>query len=136
MQTEEDNLLSYTLPKREKLCSQNAFDQLLNAGQSFFHFPYKCYFFVQEGNASDLYNQFAIAVPKRIFKHAVDRNLLKRKTREAYRLHKHILFPKTINQNKTISILFVYMSKKMLTSQQIDESMTHLLAHLSLKIHD
>ena len=35
--------------------------------------------------------QFAFSVPKRLFKRAVDRNLLKRRMREVYRINKQYL---------------------------------------------
>jgi len=49
-----------------------------------------------------------VAVPKRHFKRAVRRNLLKRRIREAYRTQKNLL------QNSPADILFFYNSTEVL----------------------
>ena len=62
-----------------------------------------------------------VSIPKRKFKHAVDRNLLRRRTREAYRLNKAILNEATENNGLDIAILYIgdkkeefaYLQKKM-----------------------
>ena len=53
---------------------------LLKTGQVLFRYPLKVHF--QEGGGD-----FGVSVPKRHFKRAVKRNLLKRRVREAYRLN-------------------------------------------------
>lgn len=55
--------------------------------------------------------QVAFAVPKRIFKKAVDRNRIKRLLREAYRLNKQILYKHCEKENKKYALVFVYVAK-------------------------
>lgn len=60
-------------------------------------------------------NQIAIAVPKRIFKRAVDRNRVKRIIREAYRLNnKQILVPLTVDKQKKLLCYLFLLGKKCL----------------------
>jgi ribonuclease P protein component len=51
-------------------------------------------------------------VPKKNFRKSHDRNKLKRRMREAYRLNKHLLYESELLANKKILLAFIYVSKK------------------------
>lgn len=77
----------YTFNKEERLCSRKHLDLLFKNGSSFLLYPFRVsYLFIDA--LPNVPAQVVINVPKKRYKHAVDRNLLKRRIREAYRLNK------------------------------------------------
>jgi len=77
----------YTFRKEERLCSRKYLDLLFKSGSSFLLYPFRVsYIFVD--SPAEVQAQVVINVPKKRYKRAVDRNLLKRRIREAYRLNK------------------------------------------------
>ncbi|MFC4210307.1 ribonuclease P protein component [Pedobacter lithocola] len=77
----------YTFRKEERLCSRKHLDLLFKNGSSFLLYPFRVsYLFIDE--PAEVQAQVVINVPKKRYKRAVDRNLLKRRIREAYRLNK------------------------------------------------
>ncbi len=73
--------------------------------------------------------------PKRSFKRSPDRNLLKRRMREAFRLQKEV-FKSTIALPAQESLLigFLYKSKILLEYQTITDEVQYLLKQLSAKL--
>ena len=61
--------------------------QLYRDGQHFVCWPLR----VTYRPAEDETTQVLVWAPKSLFKHAVDRNRLRRQMREAYRLNRHVL---------------------------------------------
>ena len=66
-----------------------------------------------------------VSVPKRFFKRAVKRNLLKRRLREAYRTQKELLGPSSVD------VLFLYNSKEVLDFLSIKEEVASVLKKIS-----
>ena len=79
---------SHTLSKEERLCGKTTVAALISSGKSGStpHLRF-CW---SAGHDTGL-NRLMVSVPKKFFKRAVKRNLLKRRLREAYRLQKELL---------------------------------------------
>lgn len=72
-------------------------------------------------------SRIIISVPKRNFKRAVRRNLLKRRIREAFRTQKNLL------EGTNVDILFVYNSKEVIAFADIFSCVTGILSEVAEK---
>lgn len=77
----------YTFKKEERLCSKKLIDELFHNGSSFLLYPFRIVW-LKHSLPENVRVQVVINVPKRRFKKAVHRNLIKRRIREVYRLNK------------------------------------------------
>jgi ribonuclease P protein component len=81
---------SYSFPKEERLRHKKLITRLFGQGSSFLVYPYRIvHLLAPEVPLQPV--QVLISIPKKHFKRAVDRNRLKRQTKEIYRLNKAIL---------------------------------------------
>lgn len=116
----------FTLGKNERLKSRKEIDLVFSEGKSFNVFPYKVHYRQSDpvaivGNRKSLTQnkelktclQFGIGVSGKLFPRAVDRNQIKRLTREAYRLQKLELQEKILNLNCRLIVFFNYTSKEL-----------------------
>lgn len=87
-----------TLKRKERLKSKKVIAQLFQNGHSYSLFPIRVVYAANPASKSDAPIQFALTVPKRKFKKAVDRNRIRRLIREAWRLEKESII-KTLPEN-------------------------------------
>jgi ribonuclease P protein component len=120
----------YTFKKEERLCNKRLIDKLFHNGSSFLCYPFRVSWLVNP--EPQLHPaQILFSVPKRRYKHAVDRNLVKRLMREAYRLHKQQHLYDALQQtDKRIIISVGYVGKEIEPYLFIEKKMLKLLAQL------
>lgn len=109
-----------TLPKSERLSGQTGVSALFSHGKSFSSGCLRCKVLPGPTESS----RIVVAVPKRLFKRAVKRNLLKRRIREAYRHQKGLL-------SAPLDILFIYSAPEVQPYEVIYADMTALLLALN-----
>lgn len=100
-----------TLPKKERLCGKTSISMLLAKGR---HGNVPGLRFCCLAGSSNDGNRVMVSVPKKLFKRAVKRNLLKRRLRESYRRQKHLLPSET-----GIDLLLTYSTKDILSYEDI-----------------
>ncbi len=120
--------MRYTFKKEERLCSHILIQELLKEGNSFFVFPFRCVWKLTEQSNSPV--QIAFSVPKRKFKHANKRNLVKRQLRNIYRLEKGTLTEKMMDCKKSLTCLLVYNTSDILDYSLLEEKIKTILLRL------
>lgn len=134
LQEEGNHTPKKTFAKTERICSNKIIKTLILQNQTLFVYPFKCYYKLENTKTEPCVNQILISVSKKSFKKAVDRNLIKRRSKEAYRLHKLNGSQSGQNtQNHPFLILFVYIAKEILPYQSIEKSMIQILESISKK---
>lgn len=113
----------YTLSKEERLSWKRYIDLLFEKGQSFVAFPLRVVYLPLEEEMSAPVS-ILISVPKKKFKRAVKRNLIKRQVREAYRVRKYDLIDPLIEKNKRMLIAFLYLDKEIHPFTDMEKAMT------------
>lgn len=113
----------YTLSKEERLSWKRYIDLLFAKGQSFVAFPLRVVYLPLEEEMSAPVS-ILISVPKKKFKRAVKRNLIKRQVREAYRIRKYDLIDPLAEKNRRMLVAFLYLDKEIHPFADMEKAMT------------
>jgi ribonuclease P protein component len=134
LQEEDNHKKIYSFPKSERLCSKKAIEELVELNTTIFVHPLKCYFQFFPLSDGDDANQILFTVPKRNFKKAVDRNKIKRRLKEAFRLNKfELLNDSTLLKSRKVKILIVYIGKEIESFSLLQNSLVSLLEKIATK---
>ncbi len=151
--------MGFTFKKEERLCSRQLIDRLYAEGHRLMAFPYSVQWMTLESGEwraesgeplshsatqpprnsatqplSHSATQVMIVAPKRKFHHAVDRNRVRRLTRECYRLRKHALYDFLQQHGLTLVFSMVYIHNEIMSYDQLGHKMDKLLAALQKDI--
>lgn len=125
---------TYTFTKEERLCNKKLIDQLYHSGSSFLCYPFKVSW-LNTTMPQSFPAQVLFSVSKKRYKKAVDRNLIKRRIREAYRLHKQEhLYSLLSDTRKSIVFSIGFVGKEIAPYDFIEKKVLKLLMQLSEQI--
>jgi ribonuclease P protein component len=136
--------MKQTFHRSERLKSEKTITSLFKEGRSFSCYPLRLVWSesIVEPCSDEKYStqlelfspiQFALSVPKRNFKRAHDRNLLRRRVREAYRLNKHSLYemlekpPFEAHKNTQFAFMVLYTAKETLPYEEIERGIKKMI---------
>jgi ribonuclease P protein component len=118
---------SFSLQANAKLKSAVSISALFESGKTIYSKPLRGLWKFSPDDKDEAIKT-AFSVSKRSFKKASDRNLLKRRMREAYRLNKTAI--KLPESQNTLHLIIIYNHKELLPYGKIEEGMLNLLKRL------
>lgn len=127
--------MTETFHKEERIVSRKQIEMLFGGGtsQSLAAFPLRVVYMTQALPTGEAPVQILVSVPKKHFKHAVDRNRVKRQIREAYRLNKTILYD-VLAPNEQLLIGFIWLSNQHYPTPVVAQRVVSLLHRIAEKL--
>jgi len=116
---------AYTFPRAEKLKSKKQISYLFEHGHILKAYPLILRF--AQVPRDEVSTKAAFTVSKRKVRSAVVRNLIKRRIRESYRLHKHEI---PDHSGWTWNLMFVFTSNEPIPYAKIDKAMNKIIQKL------
>lgn len=127
----------YTLGKKEHLCKLRLIDLLFSGGaETIMAWPVRMVcLLVDKESRQDAAVQVMMSVSKRYFKHAVDRNRVKRQLRESFRLHRQDLMA-WLKQHpqKQLLVAYIWQDDKLHESVDVDKAMLKAMNQLMSRL--
>lgn len=122
----------FTLSKEERICSKKLINELFTGnGRSMTAFPLRVVFMKRTIVDDEPRAAMLVSVPKRYFKHAVDRNRVKRQVREAFRRNKSIITQNLTDDHESVAMAFVWLTNEKYPSSEVENRMVRLLTRIS-----
>lgn len=122
----------FTLSKEERICSKKLINELFTGnGRSMTAFPLRVVFMKRTIVDDQPRAAMLVSVPKRYFKHAVDRNRVKRQVREAFRRNKSIITQNLTDDHEAVAMAFVWLTDEKFPSSEVENHMVRLLTRIS-----
>lgn len=133
--------LPSTLSKAERIYSKKTIDALFQGGRShsLSAFPLRLVYMRlgQDGDVPEMdvvldadrsRAQLLVSVPKRCFKHAVDRNRVKRQVREAYRRHKSLV------SRHAVALALIWLDATLHPTDEVEAKVVNLLRRVGERL--
>ncbi len=122
----------FSFKKGERLTGKKEISALFLSGRGVTCPPFR--FLYLPAGSGPYPVRIAIAVPKRLFRRAVDRNLLKRRIREAYRLLKPALYRRLNEKGMEIHLVIQYRHESLLSFVPLKEALQKGLEQLMSEV--
>lgn len=125
--------MAFNFGKRDKLCSTKLIDEIFSRGKEVKVYPFVFkYLIITEHDGPSA--QIAFSVPKKRIRRAVSRNLIRRRMKEAYRLHRADFMQQVNEHNLHIAIFLIYTGKENETYRFIEEKIKLILSEIKTKL--
>ena len=127
-------MVAPTFSKKERIVSKKLMETLFEKGdsQAVTAFPLKAVYMSIDRPQGGAPAQVLISVPKKRFKHAVDRNRVKRQIRESFRRHKETIYEHITARQ--LLVAFIWLSDRHYVSAEVERRVSKLLQKIAQQI--
>ncbi|HMU44904.1 MAG TPA: ribonuclease P protein component [Chitinophagaceae bacterium] len=119
----------FSLGKKERIKSRKLIEEIFKSGKRFSEGSYRVFYTIRKNDASNL--QFATGVSGKVFKRAVDRNKIKRLTRETWRMQKQDLLSKFKNNKSGLYVFITYTGNEIPAYQEVYKMINNIIKKLN-----
>lgn len=123
----------FTFGEQERVRGKKRIDALFSQGRSFISYPFRVSYHLFPCSA-EVSASLLVSIPKKRFKKAVDRNRLKRLTREAYRLNKKLLQTDLLPDGYCIDIGFIYVNNEPASYDDVQQAVCKALKKINREL--
>ena len=123
----------YSLGKTERLKSRKQIDFLFEKGNKIGQFPFRLLYRIESGKGE---MKAGFTVSSKNFPRAVDRNRIKRLSREGYRLQKRDLEMAVMENKRQLHLFFIYTGKEIFSYNEISARLKQVLEKLIRIVHE
>lgn len=134
MKPENNQSGAFTFPAQEKLKSRKSIQSLFEGRKSFSSDGVRLIYKIIDPSAEPI-PLFAVSVPKKYSKKAVQRNLLKRRIREAYRLNKSELMMVCAKHHISVEMMWIWTKPDKPEYKEISDQVKMIIEKLLKKIN-
>lgn len=122
MEESQNQPISFSFPKSQKLCGETTIDRLFREGTGFSRFPLRVvYILNDEPRKGEAPLRMMVSVGKKRFKRANKRNRVKRLVREAWRHRKNVVEAAMEAAGvKGMHVAFIFLSNELPTFESVD----------------
>jgi ribonuclease P protein component len=124
----------FTFNEHERLRSKKQIDLLFRSGRSIQVSPLRV-IWTMDAQTGASPARMMVSVSKRNFPRAVDRNRIKRRIREAYRLQKHTLYEILSGMDRQCLIAIIFAGKEIAGSGEIRDKITLAIQRLKKELN-
>ena len=113
---------SLSFHKEERLKSRKVISRLFKEGKSIKSYPLRVVWTEINPRKGEFSIQFTQTVPRRSFIKANQRNLLRRRIREAYRINKNWLYKNIPENSPQFAVMVIYIAKETLPFEEVEKA--------------
>lgn len=119
----------FRLGKKERIKSRKLIEEIFKSGKRFSEGSFRVFYIMRSNDPNNL--QFGTGVSGKVFKRAVDRNKIKRLSREAWRMQKQDLLKKFKNNKSGLYVFIIYTGNEIPAYQEVYKMINNIIKKLN-----